>query len=67
MFLFQSYLYHFEQEFSREKDYFHLRGQDNILRYLPIGTVVVRLHKEDSLFDVLARIAAVKISGCQYM
>jgi RHH-type proline utilization regulon transcriptional repressor/proline dehydrogenase/delta 1-pyrroline-5-carboxylate dehydrogenase len=60
----KSYLYHFEQEFSREKDYFHLRGQDNILRYLPIGTVVVRLHKEDSLFDVLARIAAVKISGC---
>jgi RHH-type proline utilization regulon transcriptional repressor/proline dehydrogenase/delta 1-pyrroline-5-carboxylate dehydrogenase len=27
--------------------------------------VVVRIHKDDSLFDVLARIAAVKISGCK--
>ncbi len=62
-----SYLYHYEQEFSQEKDYFHLRGQDNILRYLPIGRVVVRLHADDSLFDVLARIAAVKISGCSLM
>ena len=61
----KSYLYHLEQEFSQEKDYFHLRGQDNILHYLPIGTVVVRIHKDDSLFDVLARIAAVKISGCK--
>ncbi len=61
----KSYLYHYEQEFSREKDYFHLRGQDNILRYLPVGKVMVRIHKNDSLFDVLARIAAVRISGCQ--
>ena len=61
----KSYLYHREQEFGQEKDHFHLRGQDNILRYLPIGTVVVRIHEDDSLFDVLARIAAVKISGCE--
>jgi RHH-type proline utilization regulon transcriptional repressor/proline dehydrogenase/delta 1-pyrroline-5-carboxylate dehydrogenase len=61
----KSYLYNLEQEFSQEKDYFHLRGQDNRLRYLPIGTVVVRIHKDDILFDVLARMAAVKISGCK--
>jgi RHH-type proline utilization regulon transcriptional repressor/proline dehydrogenase/delta 1-pyrroline-5-carboxylate dehydrogenase len=61
----KSYLYHREQEFGQGKDHFHLRGQDNILRYLPIGTVVVRIHEDDSLFDVLARIAAVKISGCE--
>jgi len=61
----KSYLFHHEQEFSREIDYFHLRGQDNILRYLPIGTVVVRLHENDSLFETLARIAAVKITGCK--
>jgi len=60
----KSYLYHYEQEFSQEKDYFHLRGQDNILRYLPLGKVVARLHEDDSLFEVLARIAAVKIAGC---
>lgn len=61
----KSYLYHYEQEFSQEKDYFHLRGQDNILRYIPVGKVVVRLHEDDSLFDVLARIAAVNISKCE--
>jgi RHH-type proline utilization regulon transcriptional repressor/proline dehydrogenase/delta 1-pyrroline-5-carboxylate dehydrogenase len=61
----KSYIYNFEREFSREKDYFHLRGQDNILRYLPVGKVLVRLHEDDSLFDVLGRIAAVKVSGCE--
>jgi RHH-type proline utilization regulon transcriptional repressor/proline dehydrogenase/delta 1-pyrroline-5-carboxylate dehydrogenase len=63
----KSYLYHAEQEFSREIDYFHLRGQDNILRYLPVGKVVVRLHETDGLFDTLARIAAAQISGCRLM
>jgi RHH-type proline utilization regulon transcriptional repressor/proline dehydrogenase/delta 1-pyrroline-5-carboxylate dehydrogenase len=61
----KSYLYHWEQEFSREKDYFRLRGQDNTFRYLPVGTVAIRIHPDDSLFDVLARIAGVKISGCE--
>ncbi len=61
----ESYLFRIEQEFSRELDYFHLRGQDNLLRYLPVGTVVVRLHEADSLFETLARIAAVKITGCR--
>ncbi len=60
----KSYIYNYEQEFSQEKDYFHLRGQDNVLRYLPVGTVMVRLHEKDGLFDVLGRIAAVKVSGC---
>ena len=63
----KSYLYHVEVEFSQENDYFHLRGQDNILRYLPVGKVMVRIHSDDSLFDVLARIAAVRISGCDLM
>jgi RHH-type proline utilization regulon transcriptional repressor/proline dehydrogenase/delta 1-pyrroline-5-carboxylate dehydrogenase len=61
----KSYLYQLEQEFSREMDYFHLRGQDNILRYLPVGKVVVRLHEKDSLFESLARIAAVRITKCR--
>jgi RHH-type proline utilization regulon transcriptional repressor/proline dehydrogenase/delta 1-pyrroline-5-carboxylate dehydrogenase len=61
----KSYLYHREQEFFQEKDYFHLRGQDNIVRYLPAGVVLVRIHPEDSLFEALARIAAAKISKCK--
>ena len=60
----QSYTYWAEQECRIEKDYFHLRGQDNIIRYLPVGKVVVRIHADDTLFETLARIAAVRISGC---
>jgi RHH-type proline utilization regulon transcriptional repressor/proline dehydrogenase/delta 1-pyrroline-5-carboxylate dehydrogenase len=58
-----SYLTHVECEFSRAIDYVALRGQDNLLRHLPLGTVVVRLHAQDSLFESLARIAAVKATG----
>jgi RHH-type proline utilization regulon transcriptional repressor/proline dehydrogenase/delta 1-pyrroline-5-carboxylate dehydrogenase len=59
----KSYITAYQNEFSKEKDYFHLRGQDNIVRYLPKKTVVVRIHDEDSLFEILARIAAVKVAG----
>lgn len=60
---FKSYLFQWEQEFGVEKDYFHLRGQDNLHRYRPIGTIVVRLHPDDTLFDALARVAAARIAG----
>ena len=63
----KSYLYQAEQVFDREIDYFHLRGQDNILRYLPVGKMVVRLDAKDSLFETLARIAATRISRCQLL
>jgi RHH-type proline utilization regulon transcriptional repressor/proline dehydrogenase/delta 1-pyrroline-5-carboxylate dehydrogenase len=59
----RSYLFRVEGEFSRELDFFHLRGQDNVLRHLPVGTVAVRLHPQDGLFETLARIAAVQATG----
>lgn len=59
----KSYRYHWETEFGEEKDYFHIRGQDNIHRYLPLGVVGIRLHPDDSLFETLARIAAARIAG----
>jgi len=63
----KSYLYWAEQEFFQEKDYFHLRGQDNIVRYKPVGTVLVRIHEDDTLFDLLARVAGVRISKCRLL
>lgn len=60
----QSYLHQYEETFARETDFFHLRGQDNLLRYLPVGRVVIRLHENDGLFDVLGRIAAARVAGC---
>ncbi len=61
----KSYLFHYEQEFGRTKDYFHLRGQDNLVQYLPVGLMIVRVHPEDSLFEVLGRVAAARIAGCK--
>ncbi len=61
----KSCLYHWEHDFSQEQDYFNLRGQDNLLRYLPVGKVVIRVHPHDSLFDILTRTAAARITGCQ--
>jgi RHH-type transcriptional regulator, proline utilization regulon repressor / proline dehydrogenase / delta 1-pyrroline-5-carboxylate dehydrogenase len=59
----KSYLFHWEQEFGVAKDYFHLRGQDNHHRYRPLGTFMVRVHPDDTLFETLARIAAARITG----
>ncbi|MBI5896624.1 MAG: aldehyde dehydrogenase family protein, partial [Desulfobacterales bacterium] len=59
----KSYCYRWEQEFGLEKDYFHLRGQDNLHRYRPLGAIGIRLHPRDSLFELLARIAAARITG----
>ncbi|MCW7755290.1 bifunctional proline dehydrogenase/L-glutamate gamma-semialdehyde dehydrogenase [Desulfobotulus sp. H1] len=61
-----SYLYWWQEEFSREKDYFRLRGQDNLVRYLPVGKTVIRIHARDSLFDILARVAACRVVGAPF-
>ena len=60
----KSYAYWFEREFGREHDYFNLRGQDNLLRYLPIGRVLIRIMPEDTLFETLGRIAAAITTRC---
>lgn len=59
-----SYLSQMEAKFSREHDFFHLRGQDNILRFLPIKKMTIRLHEDDSLFDLFGRCGAAIIAGC---
>jgi RHH-type proline utilization regulon transcriptional repressor/proline dehydrogenase/delta 1-pyrroline-5-carboxylate dehydrogenase len=59
----RSYLYRVEMEFGREVDPVRLRGQDNLLRHLPAGLVVVRLGPADSVFETLARMAAVRATG----
>ncbi|MFO8112107.1 MAG: proline dehydrogenase family protein, partial [Desulfosalsimonadaceae bacterium] len=64
VFAVKSYLFQWEREFSVAHDYFHLRGQDNHLRYLAKGRVAVRVHENDSLFDVLARTAACLVTRC---
>jgi RHH-type proline utilization regulon transcriptional repressor/proline dehydrogenase/delta 1-pyrroline-5-carboxylate dehydrogenase len=60
-----SYDHWWQTEFSREHDHFHLLGQDNVRRYLPFHVVHVRLAAADTFFDVVARIAAARITGAR--
>lgn len=59
----QSYLKNYEEEFSKEIDYFNIRGEDNICRYLPIKKVALRVLQNDDLFSIISRILAAHVSG----
>jgi RHH-type proline utilization regulon transcriptional repressor/proline dehydrogenase/delta 1-pyrroline-5-carboxylate dehydrogenase len=53
------------EEFSLEHDHFNLVGQDNVRRYLAVGSVRVRVHESDSAFDIFARACAAHTAGCR--
>lgn len=61
----QSYIHNYENEFSKEKDFFKLRGEDNIFRYLKVNRVAIRVCEGDSLFESMARILAAKVCGIE--
>ena len=60
----QSYERSQQEEFGAEHDHFRLVGQDNVRRYLPVGSVRVRVHADDTSFDVFARACAAHVAGC---
>ena len=53
------------EEFGREHDHFLLVGQDNVRRYLPFAKVRVRLHADDTAFEVFTRACAAHLAGCK--
>ncbi len=53
-----------EEEFARVHDAFRLIGQDNLRRYTPLAHLEIRVHPDDSVFEVLARVLAARIAGC---
>ncbi len=59
----RSYVAQYGSYFSQNQDAFRIPGQENILRYLPAGTVCFWLSAQDCLFTALAPIAAAKICG----
>lgn len=61
----RSYQCAWEEEFAHEHDHFRLVGQDNVRRYLPIGRVCVRVHPDDSAFEIAARACAAHVAGCR--
>jgi RHH-type proline utilization regulon transcriptional repressor/proline dehydrogenase/delta 1-pyrroline-5-carboxylate dehydrogenase len=54
----------FREEFGVSHDHVELVGQDNIRRYLPCGRMRVRIHPDDSTFEIFARVCAAKTVGC---
>lgn len=53
------------EEFRNEHDHFRLLGEDNHRRYVPVSSLRVRVSPEDSLPDVIQRIAAARVAGCR--
>jgi RHH-type proline utilization regulon transcriptional repressor/proline dehydrogenase/delta 1-pyrroline-5-carboxylate dehydrogenase len=60
-----SYQLAMDEEFGQQHDNFELIGEDNFRRYLPVSELRIRLHAEDSRFDILARICAARTAGCR--
>jgi RHH-type proline utilization regulon transcriptional repressor/proline dehydrogenase/delta 1-pyrroline-5-carboxylate dehydrogenase len=53
------------EEFSREHDHVLLLGQDNVRRYLPFAEIRVRIVPADTWFEVVARVAAARVTGAR--
>jgi len=51
------------EEFARSHDHFRLLGEDNSRRYLPLCAVRIRVHPDDSYFEVFARAMAACAAG----
>ncbi|MGB8170430.1 MAG: bifunctional proline dehydrogenase/L-glutamate gamma-semialdehyde dehydrogenase [Chthoniobacteraceae bacterium] len=51
------------EEFHHQHDHFRLLGEDNFRRYRPLANVRVRVHADDTYFDVFARAAATCAAG----
>lgn len=59
----QSYMYFWEEYFSRSHDPSCVLGQDNFLCYVPHRRIVLRVQPSDEIQDVLRVIAAAEICG----
>jgi RHH-type proline utilization regulon transcriptional repressor/proline dehydrogenase/delta 1-pyrroline-5-carboxylate dehydrogenase len=55
----------YEVEFLREHDYAHIRGESNVIRYLPVKQVLLRLEEGDRLDEILTTVMAVKMIGAR--
>jgi RHH-type proline utilization regulon transcriptional repressor/proline dehydrogenase/delta 1-pyrroline-5-carboxylate dehydrogenase len=60
-----SYQHYFDEEFGARHDHFRLVGQDNFRRYLPVRELRIRVHPDDSPFEIVARVCAARIVGCR--
>jgi RHH-type proline utilization regulon transcriptional repressor/proline dehydrogenase/delta 1-pyrroline-5-carboxylate dehydrogenase len=61
----RSYDLAMQEEFGVLHDHFRLVGQDNLRRYLAVRDMRIRVHPDDSAFELFGRVAAAKAAGCR--
>jgi len=54
-----------EVEFLKEHDYAYIRGESNIIRYLPVESVLLRVEENDELDEILTTVMAIKMIGAK--
>ncbi|QSZ42707.1 aldehyde dehydrogenase family protein [Sulfurimonas aquatica] len=59
------FAYWYDTEFLKEHDYVHIRGESNIIRYLRVPSVLLRVEEDDKLGEVIASIMAIKMIGAK--
>ncbi len=62
----QSYYANYENEFSIEKDYANVRGEDNHFKYIALENVLIRVSSDDTIFETVSRILAARVSGVHF-
>ncbi|MGA1932113.1 proline dehydrogenase family protein [Arcobacter sp. YIC-464] len=62
----QSYYENYENEFSVEKDYCKVRGEDNHFRYIPLENVLIRVSDDDTIFEAVSRVLAARVAGVHF-
>ncbi len=62
----KSYFDAYESEFSIQKDYCKVRGEDNYFKYLKRQKLALRITKKDSVFNALARILAARVAQVKF-
>ncbi|QOP40793.1 proline dehydrogenase family protein [Sulfurimonas marina] len=55
------FVYWYTKEFLPDHDYVNIRGESNVIRYLPVNSVLLRIEDNDNFEEVLATILAVKM------
>ena len=61
----ESYDHWWREEFSQAHDHLRILGQDNFRRYLPFAEVRARVAPQDTVFDLLARVCAARVTGAR--
>jgi len=59
----ESYQQAWKNEFSVERDIHHIYGESNILRYLPVKKMAVRVMEGDNLIELLMVAKAIELTG----